>query len=229
MYTISKGAKISAMIPHLEMNDWSDATVHDCLALLDNGATYGASCINCTDWAVPGTFFAHDAGTLKCGSVLGALEAKGSHLYVLRRVGAQGEETVVRRLLYVPDLPVAMLFAEPDEHRLGYSLVWPYSRPRALESPTGEVIKLHMSASGLGWLHVEPVPDGAERAALLSKHRLPSEHCQEDDKQGPTSSTARQFIDWDSDSEYVAAVEDPRRSPWWVCVPRCTRSLWAIK
>ena len=84
---------------------------------MDNGATYGASCVNSTEGAILESFRDSDAGSLKSGSPVG-LESKGSYLCALRGSGVYGTETVLRRMLHVPDLPVPVLFAEPDKHRL---------------------------------------------------------------------------------------------------------------
>ena len=87
-----------------------------------------------------------------------------------------------------------------------------------------EVLSLHMAPSGLGWLRVEPIPDGPERAALLSNHCLPGEHDHDGGEQGATSGTRhqrrlrgtkrsqRQFIRWDGDSEYKSVPAAPHVS-----------------
>jgi len=69
---------------------------------MDNGASNGTSCCKTLNGAVAGTFCASDAGDIGLGSEGAVLKCKGSWVYVLRRVGALGEETVARRLKYTP-------------------------------------------------------------------------------------------------------------------------------
>ena len=84
---------------------------------------------------------------------------------------------VLRRMLYVPNLPVPMLFAWPDERLLGYRVTQPWRRLRTINyirrrrSPAAASFR----ASGLGWLITEPLPDGPERIDLLIDHDMSQE------------------------------------------------------
>ena len=129
-------------------------------ALMDNGASSGTSCTRSLEGAVAGTFNASDAGDIGLGSEGAVLKSKGSWLFVLHRHGTNSSELVVRRMKYTPNLPMAMVFSEACENGVhGYNIVWKAGEGRLMESPSGVVIKLHMSKSNLGYLKVKPVTD----------------------------------------------------------------------
>ena len=139
-------------------------------ALMDNGASNGTSCSKTLDGAVAGTFCARDAGDIGLGSEGAVLKCNGSWVYVLRRVGAIGEETVARRLKYTPMLPFPMVFSEASENVTHhYSINWPAGQSRMMITASGEPITLHMSKSDLGWLKVEPIVDQKAQHEVLSR------------------------------------------------------------
>jgi hypothetical protein len=139
-------------------------------ALMDNGASNGTSCSKTLNGAVAGTFDAKDAGNIGLGSDDAVLQCKGSFLYVLTRIGASGRETVVRRLKYTPKLPMAIVFSEASENvKHGYSINWPAGEARVMITASGDVIKLHMSKSDLGWLQVVPETDPSRQHEVLAR------------------------------------------------------------
>ena len=164
----SKGS-ISSLLLHLGAMDWPEETVDFSLGLLDYGATRNTSSAKSIEGAIPESFRPADAGTLECGL---PLEVKGSYLYSFRRSGVEGTELMLRRMLHVPELPVPVLFAWSDERRLGYRVVQPARRIQTIASAAGVALRLLPSASGLGWLVTEPIPDGPERIDLLIDHDM---------------------------------------------------------
>ena len=104
-----------------------------------------------------GTFRSSDAGDIGLGSEGAVLKSKGSWLFVLHRYGINSSELVVRRMKYTPALPMAMVFSEASENvDYGYNISWKAGEGRTMESPSGLIMKLHMSKSNLGYLKVKP-------------------------------------------------------------------------
>ena len=138
------------------------------VALMDNGASTGTSCTRSMDGAIPGTFDASDAGNIGLGSEDAFLASSGSWLFVLIRSGATGREIIVRRMKVCLKLPMAMVFSEGTENKLGYEIIWAPGHKRMMVSPTGVKLELFMFDSGLGYVHIKPVTDKDERRKILS-------------------------------------------------------------
>ena len=160
------GVVLSAMPPSFDYEDISSFHA----ALCDNGASQGSGCTKLLDGAIPGTYWAKDAGEIAVGDASTTLGSDGSYLYMHERIGSNNKgEIVLRRLKHTPNLSITTVYDEATENELGYDIKWPAKQSRSLTSPTGTELKLIMSTNKLGWLKVRPVTDPQKMARLLNE------------------------------------------------------------
>ena len=109
----------------------------------------------------------------------------GSYLYAFKLRGKHGyERTVTRRLLYVPNLPLPLIFSEEDARREGY-YINRWQGGLELNTHLGDVIELvdpHKGKrdpygwampepfSNARWMRVEPMNDPGVQLQLKLEH-----------------------------------------------------------
>ena len=138
-------------------------------ALLDKGASRGASCSRNLIGAIPGTFQRSLTCAVGLGSSGASLRDNGSWLFAFRRYGTNNSERVLRRMQYTPDLAVGLVFSEATENmEHGYGILWKVRQSCTMESPKGTVLELYMARSGLGYLEVQRITSTEEQHELLA-------------------------------------------------------------
>ena len=139
------------------------------LALMDNGASRGASCTRTTRGLIPGTIRVEN-DPIAVGLDGEELQSSTSGLYLYKRIASNGiVEIAVRRMRHTPNLGTAIVFSESCEvYDHDYTFLFNQRMGREMRGSFGRYcMALYMTASKLGWLRVVPIDEPSQQERYL--------------------------------------------------------------
>ena len=145
------------------------SVVPPCASLFDDGAS--VYCAVNGIGRLMDTFDASDAGDLTVGEEGATLKSNGSYLHAITQHGADGTKVnMIRKFLDTPT-SICTIMSEGGEVNIhGGIIQWAPGSPRQIKYPDGQVLKLHMGASDLGYARTTAINDDELVQSLLVQY-----------------------------------------------------------